>query len=313
MTTTILAALLLGLAAAGPARAAAKLRIVTTIPDLADMTERVGGNRVSVQSLARGPEDIHQIVMRPSFVTRLNRADAVVYLGLTAEHSFLPGLLEAARNPKLRADPSGSGCAGEGCVDCSKGVSVLETPDSLSRSEGEIHPLGNPHYHMGADNAPRMARNIAEALKRLDPEHKAEYEANLKAYLAELEGKLVEWRRKAAVLKGVKAVSYHKDVAYLGRFTGIDFVDTLEAKPGIAPTPTHLEALVRKMKAEKVALIVREQQYESKSCEWLARQTGARIAVIGTMVNALRGADTYVKTVDRNLDALIAAVEGGGR
>lgn len=287
-------------------RAAHKLNIVATIPDLADMTRRVGGDLVNVQSLARGTEDIHQVVMRPSFVSKLNRADAVVYLGLTVEHSFLPGLLDVARNPKMRMDTVKE-CIGSGCIDCSSGIHVLEKPENLSRAEGELHPQGNPHYNVSPDNGPQIARNIAEGLSRVDPDHAAQYEENLTSYLAELEPKIKKWHELVAPLKGLKAISYHKDVAYLGRFTGLDFVDTVELKPGIAPTPTHLTRLVQKMKDQGVKIIVREQHFEPKTCEWLAQQTGAKIAVVGVMANAFPGTETFEKIMEHNIEALVKA------
>lgn len=286
---------------------AAKLRVVATIPELVDIASRVGGDLVSVDGLARGMEDIHQIVMKPSFVTKLNRADAVVYLGLSVEHVFLPGLLEVAKNPAMRPDPDTLNCLGAGCVDCSPGVRILEKPETLSRAQGEIHPQGNPHYNLNPENGRDIARNIAAGLSRVDPEHAADYEKNLKAYLAELEPKLAEWHKLAAPLKGVKAVSYHKDVPYLGAFTGIDFVDTIELKPGVAATPTHLAELVKKMKEQKVTLIVREQQYDAKTPAWLAEQTGAKVAVIGTMANSLPGTETFVKLSEANLRNLLRA------
>ena len=112
----------------------------------------------------------------------------------------------------------------------------------------------------------------------------------------------------AALLKGVKAVSYHKDVPYLGAFTGIEFVDTIELKPGISPTPTHLAELVRKMKEQKVALIVREQQFDAKTPAWLAEQTGAKVAVVGTIANSLPGTETFIKLSETNLRNLLKAV-----
>ena len=302
----ILAAALL-LAPASRA-AAAKLRVVATIPELVDIAARVGGDLVSVEGLARGTEDIHKIVMKPSFVTKLNRANAVVYLGLAVEHVFLPGLLEVASNPAMRPDPDTLNCLGPGCIDCSVGVRVLDKPETLSRAQGEIHPQGNPHYNLDPANGRIIAANIAAGLSRVDPAHAAEFQANLKAYLAELEPKVAEWRKMAATLKGVKAVSYHKDVPYLGAFTGIEFVDTIEFKPGIAPTPTHLAELVRKMKEQKVTLIVREQQFDAKTPAWLAEQTGAKVAVIGTIANSLPGTETFIKLSEANLRNLLAAI-----
>jgi zinc/manganese transport system substrate-binding protein len=293
--------------AAAACPASAKLHVVATIPELADITQRVGGDHVSVDALARGTEDIHQVVMRPSLVPKLNRADAVVYLGLTVEHSFLPGLLNVANNPNLRTDVVKE-CVGTGCIDCSEGLDVLEKPSSLSRSEGEIHPFGNPHYNADPADGALIAKNIEEGLARIDPDHAADYEKNLKAYLAELNAKLAEWRKWVAPLKGMKAVSYHQDVVYLGRFTGIDFIGTIELKPGVAPTPTHLERLVQLMKQEHVQLIVREQQYDPKTPQWLAENTGAKVATIGTMGKALPDTDTFIKFSERNLRNILDAL-----
>lgn len=294
---------------AGTAFASARpLNVVATTPELADMALRIGGNLVKVDTIARGTEDIHQVVMKPSFVTKLNKADAVVYLGMTVEHAFLPGLLAVASNPKMRQDEVKE-CAGPGCVDCSAGVKVLGKPATLSRAEGELHPQGNPHYNADPSEGPRMARVIAARFAEIDPAHKADYANNLEAYLAVLEPKVAKWRKDVAVLKGVKAVSVHEDVAYLGRFTGIDFVATLEVKPGIAPTPAHLTEMVRQMKEQGVNLIVREQQYDPKQCNWLAAQTGAKIAVVGTMGNALPDTGTFEKFSERNVNSLVEAVK----
>lgn len=301
----VAAAVLIALA---PRAQAAKLRVVATIPDLADIASRVGGDLVAVDSLARGTEDIHQVVMRPSFVSKLNKADAVVYLGLSVEHGFLPGLLDVARNPAMRPDPDTLNCIGSGCIDCSVGVNVLDKQPSLSRAQGDVHPQGNPHYNLDPANGPRIARNIKEGLARVDPAHAAEYEANLKAYLAEFEPKLAEWRGWVAPLKGVKAVSYHRDMAYLGGFTGLVFVDTIELKPGVAPTPAHLARLVAAMKEQGVALIVREQQYDAKTPAWLAERTGAKVAVIGTMAKSVPGAGTYLELCEANLRSLLKAL-----
>lgn len=289
------------------ARAAGKLSVVATIPDLADIALRVGGDRVKVESLAKGPEDIHQVVMRPSFVPKLNRADAVVYLGLSVEHSFLPGLLDVANNPRMREDPVAQGCSGPGCIDCSKGIRILDRPQSLSRAEGELHPQGNPHYNLDPEDGLIIARNIQEGLARLDPEHADVYKKNLDAYAGELQGKIAQWKQAVKPLKGLRAISYHKDVAYLGRFTGLEFVDTVELKPGVAPTPAHLARLLAEMKAQGVKLLVREQQYDRKVCDWLASQTGARVAVIGTMGGSLPGTETFVSLSERNIGALVEA------
>ncbi|MDE2039339.1 MAG: zinc ABC transporter substrate-binding protein [Elusimicrobia bacterium] len=299
--------LALALAASLPCGArAAKLRVVATFPDLADIARDVGATHVRVVGIARGTEDPHQVVMKPSFVPKLHAADAVVFNGLTLEHSFLPGLLEAAANPNMRPDTFRT-CLGQGCIDCSKGVPIRQKPADIARSQGELHPMGNPHYDVDPENGLVVAKNIAEGLSAIDPAHAADYERNEKAFAARLRAKIAQWKKELAPLKGVKAVSFHEDVAYLGHFTGLDFIDTVEFKPGVPATPAHWVKLIEEMKAQNVKLIVHEQQYSSDQARALARQTGARIATIGVMGDAFPGTAHYIDFVQHNIDAILAA------
>src|SRR5438067_12978228 len=156
---------------AAAATGADKLKVVTTIPDLADMTRQIGGDQVDVTSLATGVEDIHAVPMKPSFAVTLNRADAVVLLGLAAEHACLPALLEAARNPKILRDTPGY-------IDCSVYITPLDVPTRIDRSLGDVHPMGNPHYNVDPVMGKVEARAIADRLSRLLPEHEAVLQVN---------------------------------------------------------------------------------------------------------------------------------------
>lgn len=295
---------LLGISLAWPAQA--KLRIVATIPDLADLTRQVGGDQVVVESLARGSEDIHSIPQRPSFLPKLNRAHGVVLMGLEMEHTFLPALLEAAQNPALlRGRP--------GYIDTSEKVKPLNVPENLSRSEGEVHPHGNPHYNLDPRQGDVMAETIAAGLTRLDPSQAATFAKNLETFKATLATKRKEWEKMAAPLKGVRVVSHHEDMLYLAEYVGLKVMGTVEPKPGIAPSPKHLEKLAQLMKNEKVPLILREVQYPESTAQWLADRTGAQIAVVATMGNAFPDSGTYIGMIDHNIRAVIEAYERGKR
>ncbi len=154
----------------GGVTAADKIKVVTTIPDLADLTKQIGGDLVDVSSLATGVEDIHAVPMKPSFAILLNHADAVVLMGLEAEHAFLPALLEAARNPKILRDAPGY-------IDCSVYVTPLEVPTRIDRSLGDQHPMGNPHYNLDPVSMKKVARAIADGLGRNYPEDQAIFQA----------------------------------------------------------------------------------------------------------------------------------------
>lgn len=298
----IASALIPVLAVAG---SSTRLRVVATVPDLADITRRIGGEWVQVETLARGVEDIHNVPQRPSFVPKLNRADAVVLVGLEMEHAFLPALLEVAQNPRIRP-------GAPGYIDCSVGVKPLDVPTNLSRSEGELHPYGNPHYTMDPRQGGLMADNIAASLSRLDPTHAQTYAANRDAFKRELEGRIAGWRKAGEALAGTLAVSHHQDMAYLADFLGLKLVGTVELKPGIAPTPTHLRELVAQMKAQNVKLLIREIQFSDKTARWIADQTGARLADVSTMAGAYPDNQTYFDFIDRNIRSIVAAAKAPG-
>src|SRR6185295_3368240 len=145
----------------GTRPAGAVLRIVATTPDLADITRQIGGDLVKVESLAKGTEDIHAVPQKPSFIPKLNQADGVVLIGLEAEHAFLPALLDVAQNPNILRDRPGY-------IDCSVHVTPLDVPTNLTRSEGEQHAQGNPHYNIDPRQGSHIADAIAEGLSRID-------------------------------------------------------------------------------------------------------------------------------------------------
>jgi zinc/manganese transport system substrate-binding protein len=284
--------------------AEAALRVVAALPDVADMARQIGGDRVEVVTLAEGSQDPHRVPMKPSFVTKLNRADALVVQGLGLEHTFLPGLLEVANNPKILP-------TGPAYVDASTYVRPLEVPTSQSRAQGELHPLGNPHYNLDPVQGKLMARAIAEGLARVDPAGASAYAEGLARYTALLDQKIAEWVELAAPLRGVKAVSYHQDLIYLAERFGLDLVGTIETKPGVPATPGHLEELVDTMKRERVKLVIREVAYEMPLARTVAERTGARVVTISTLAGGLPGTQGYVDSIEANLKALVQAVQEG--
>ena len=304
-TSLALLASALVLGAAGPAAAA--IRVVASTPDVGDMAKQIGGDLVDVVTIAEGSQDPHKVPVKPSFVTKLNRADAVIVNGLGLEHAYLPALTEVASNPKIL--PTGAGY-----IDASIYVRPLEVPSSQDRSQGELHPLGNPHFSLDPVSGKLMARAIAEGLARVDPAHAAAYQGGLDRFDALLDAKIAEWATLAAPLRGVKAVSYHQDLIYFADRYGLVMVDTIETKPGVPATPAHLEELIDTMKREQVKLVIREIAYEMPLAQTVAEQTGARVATISSRAGGLPGTSGYVDSVEANLKALVAAVraEPGG-
>jgi zinc/manganese transport system substrate-binding protein len=296
-----LAALVLVL---GAQPAHAKLRIVAALPDVADITRQIGGDRVSVETIAEGTQDPHKVPVKPSFVTKLNRADALVVQGLGLEHAFIPALLEAARNDRIMP-------GAPAYIDASLYVKPLEVPSSQNRTQGELHPLGNPHFNLDPEQGKPMARAIAEGLERVDPAGASTYRDGLARFTAQLDAKIAEWQKLAAPLRGLKVVSYHQDLIYLAERYGLDLVGTIEVKPGIPPTPGHLEDLLNAMQRQKVKVIIREISYDPGTAQSLAERTGARVAKISALAGGL-GKPGYFDSIEANLRSLVAAAQGTG-
>ncbi len=293
------------LAPAGRLLAEDKIRVVTTIPDLADMTRHIGGDLVEVTSIATGVENIHAIPLKPSFAVLLNRADVVVSIGLAAEHAFLPALLEAARNPAILPDTPGY-------IEAATSVTPLEVPVKIDRALGDQHPMGNPHVNLDPVRGKDMVRAIADGLSRKYPQHAAVFEKNRDAYLAELDAAIARWAKLAAPLKGVKLVSYHPDLLYFAERYGMEAVGTIELRPGVDPTPAHVAELEQRMKAEGVKIVVRELHYPAGLAETISEHTGAKLVELPGMAGGSADSRDYIGFIDHNVRTMVQAVESGG-
>ena len=280
---------------------AQQIRVITTTPELADITKQIGKELVDVESLTRGVEFMHAVPVKPSFVPKLNRADILVEMGLDLEISWLPALMEVANNSKISPGQTGN-------IDCSVGINVLEVPRTVDRSEGDVHPKGNPHYNLDPLSGRIIARNIANGLSRNYPQHKAVFEKNVNAYLAELDKAIVRWQEMAAPLKGIKIVTYHVEWSYFANRFGLQQVGMIEIKPGIEPTPNHLVSLVQHMKQEKSQVIIYGAQSD-RFPRQLASQTGASVVRLQSIAGGSAETDTFLKFIDYNVRSLLAAVK----
>ena len=295
--------LFLGVLCAGTLPAHAdKIRVVATLTDLADLARNIGGDQVEVQSLATGVEDTHGVPMKPSFVPMMNRADLLIEVGLGCEHAFLPALQEASKNPRIQPGKAG-------CVDCSQGIIPKDVPKSTDHTAGDVHAYGNPHYMLDPVLAKTAIANIYRALVAFAPQSQAEFTRNRDAYLAKLNAKIAEWRQEAQSLKGVKFVSYHEHWPYFADRFHMDYIGTIELRPGIDPTPRHIEELVNTMRAVHAAIVVREPQFPEKVPRLIAEQTGATLVKLPIMPGGVPGTETYIKMMDYIVHTMVEAAQ----
>ena len=301
MKTLKILTFMLMVLAAGAAQAD-KVNVVASIPDLGVMAERIGGNRIDLTVLASGREDLHGVPARPSFIPKLHKADLLLTLGLDAEHSWLPALAAEARNPRIMEDR-------EGWIEVFEGVTLEDVPEVISRAEGMQHVEGNPHINIGPQNGRIMAENIAYALMEFDPGSEEYYAANLDAYAAELDALAASLKERGQALQGHTVISYHADISYLARFYGFEVIGTLEPKPGIEPTARHLAQLAKESRARGVCLVIYNQSQPSKLPGKFADRVKAQAVMIGNMVGAVSGVDTWQELQEHNLRVLLEGLD----
>jgi zinc/manganese transport system substrate-binding protein len=298
-TAIVAAALLLGVGS----RAEAKLRVVASIEALADLSRQVGGDRIEVTSLSRGYQDPHFVEAKPSLVLALNRADALVHVGLDLEVGWLPPLVQQSRNGRIQRGQPGN-------IDASSSIrpeDIPSVPSDQLRALGDIHPLGNPHYWIPPKNARAIAQLLAARFTALDGDGAATYKAELARFEARLAAKEKEWEAAAASLRGARIVTYHKSWSYVAHWLGMEEVGYIEAKPGIPPTANHTAQLVEMMKKSGVKIVVVESFYPSTMARFVADNGHARLVSAPSNVGATPAIKTYFDLVD----AVIAALRGG--
>jgi zinc/manganese transport system substrate-binding protein len=295
----ILTALLFGIfisANAGP------IKVVTTITDLKSITELIGGNKVSVMSIASGYQNPHFVDPKPSYIINLSGADLFVTVGLDLETGWSPQLLSSSRNNKIQKGSAGY-------VDASTGVTLYQVPSAVNRAEGDIHIYGNPHYWLDPINGKVIARNIADGLERVDPANKATYEANLQAFNSKIDAKMKEWQLKMAPFKGSKIIAYHNEWVYFETRFGLQIVDFMEPKPGIPPSPSQLVKVIKEVKANNIKVIISSPYFTTSSSDVVSKQTGAKELTLATSTGAFDSIKNYFDLFDYNINQLTAALK----
>ena len=278
------------------------IKIVTTTTDMKSIAEFIGGNKVSVTSIATGYQNPHFVDPKPSYIISLTKANLFVTVGLDLETGWSPQLLSSSRNTKIQ-----KGAAAY--VDASEGVNLLQVPSTANRAEGDIHIYGNPHYWLDPLNGKTIAKNIANGLERVDPSNRSFYEANLVAFNNKIDLKLKEWQGKMAAYKGSKIIAYHNEWVYFESRFGLQIVDFMEPKPGIPPTPSQLVKVIKEVPANKIKVIISSPYFTTSSSDVVAKQTGVKELTLATSVGAFDSVKDYFGLFDYNIDQLIAVLK----
>jgi zinc/manganese transport system substrate-binding protein len=257
--------------------------------------KEIGKDKVSVTVLAKPGQDAHVIEAKPSMILAARKADIIMYNGLDMEIGYLPLIIESSKNPKLMPGQPGN-------FDCSQFITVIEKLTTVDRGMGDVHPLGNPHYHYSPSRVLRVAEGIARLLADADKDNAAYYDANYKAFSARLNEKQKEW--SAVPLKGRKYVAYHKYFEYLAVEYGFQFIGYIEPKPGIPPSAGHIEGLIETMKKVKPAAILVTPAYGMQEVESLSAKTGVKVIVLSHDVGSMDGTSDLISFWDKVITSL---------
>jgi zinc/manganese transport system substrate-binding protein len=285
---------------------AAPIDVITTTEDLAALVREVGGDRVSVESLAKGYQDPHFVEAKPSLVIKLHNADLLVVVGRELESGWLPPLITQSRNTKIQ--PGGSAY-----LDASLTARILDVPAGpITRAMGDVHPLGNPHYWLDPRNGRLIARAIQDKLTALngaDAAYFAQRFGDFDRRLAEGEKR---WQAAMAPHKGLKIVTYHRSWPNFAEVFGLDVAGYVEPKPGIPPSPAHQLALTHEIKRLGIKIILVEPYFDRRTPDKIARDTGARVVVMPPSVGGVKEIQTYVQLFDYAVNLLLAAIKESG-
>ena len=294
------------LAGAMPVRAAGPLNVIATTEDLAAVAREVGGDKIKVESLARGYQDPHFVEAKPSFVLKLNKADLLIAVGRELEIGWLPPLITQARNPKVQP-------GGPGYLDASLTARILEIPTGqITRAMGDVHPAGNPHYWLEPGNGRRIAQAIQKKLSELDPGDAAYFASRYADFDSRLAAADKRWDAMMAPYKGTKIVTYHRSWPNFAERFGLDVIGYVEPKPGIPPSPSHTLDLIQEMKRQNVKIILVEPYFDLKTPNSVGRETGAQVVVLAPSVGAEKEITDYLKLFDYDLGKLVAAFKAAG-
>ncbi len=275
--------------------AMAKLNVVATLPWIGSLAGEIGGDRIKVTTLLKPNQDPHFVEARPSMILEVRRADLLMFNGLDLEIGYLPVLVESSRNPMIQPGTAGS-------FDCSQFVEVIEKPTVVNRSMGDVHPFGNPHYHLSPKNIYRVSGGIAEILAASDAGNAGFYRANLAAFQEKFrEG---EKRWTAINLKGKKFISYHKFFEYLANEFGFEIIAYIEQKPGIPPSAGWVEKLIELARKMRPDAILTTSYYGPREATFLSQKSGVKYVVVPHDVGATPACKDWFSLMDQALAAL---------
>lgn len=298
LTKCFMVAVLLGVAA--PASAA--LNILACEPEWGALAQELGGEKISIYNATNALQDPHHIQAKPSLLARARNADMLVCTGAELEAGWLPILLRQSGNPKIQPGKPGY-------FEAAHFVRMLEVPSRFDRAEGDVHAGGNPHIHTDPRNIALVAAGLARQLAEADSANTAWYQSRYQAFSARWQLALTRWGKEAAPLRGVPIVVQHKGFPYLEDWLELKQVATLEPKPGVEPSSSHLAHVLGELQRQPARMVLRAAYNDGRSSDWLAERAKISPVVLPFTVGGSEQARDLFSLFDDTLRRLLAAAK----
>ena len=293
---------LLAIFLSAPAEAK-RLNVVTATTDMAALAQEVGGDRISVESIAKGYQDPHFVEAKPSFLLKLRQADLLIVVGLQLEIGWLPPLITQSGNARVQVGANGY-------LDVSQFAEILDIPTgTVTRAMGDVHPLGNPHYWLDPDNGRRIAKGIAAKLGELDPADTGYFQERFQDFDKRLSVAEQKWEAEMKPFRGRKVVTYHNSFPNFAKHFGLNVIGYVEPRPGIPPTPSHTIELIGLMKRENCKVILVEPYFDLKTPNSIGRETGGKVVQYLPSVGGEKDVTDYFKLFDYDIGLLTQAFQ----
>jgi len=317
------------------------LKIVCSFADYASIAEFLTAGNAEVQYISHGDQDPHFVPPKPSFAVLLKDADMWVTTGMDLEQ-WSTTLLDKARNKNIMD--------GEvGFVSVSDGIKKLQIPDKISRTEGDIHTMGNPHIHTGPLNLKVVATNITIGLMKVDPANAEFYQKRRDEYHdkmdralygdelvdmfgaetldkmlqnktlfsflereyedGKLSDKLGGWLKKALPFRGARMIAYHKNWIYFTDTFGLEVGGYIEPKPGIPPSAKHVQSMIRYIKDHNIKVMLVASYFEKRAPQMIEAKTGIKALFLPLSVLGIPEVKDSFQLIDNWIDNINEATQ----
>lgn len=267
--------------------AQAALNVFACEPEWAALAQELGGDQLKIYSATTALQDPHHIEARPSLIAQARKADLLVCTGAELEVGWLPLLLRRAGNARIQPGQPGHFLAAEH-------VDLLEKPDRLDRSLGDIHASGNPHIHTDPRNIVRVAGELQRRLIKIDPDHASIYAERYSAFKRDWHSTINAWGKQAQHLAGANIVVHHDYWSYLIRWLRLNKITTLEPVTGVSPTASHLSKVKQMLKSQQAVMIIDTSYMNERPVKWLSEQTGIPVVTLPASVD-YQGGETLLR------------------